>query len=364
MKRAVKIIAVSLAVLLGFCALTVGGYVLYVVFQYNRIDDFLTLDFVTKDEMIKRGERYTALTYNIGFGAYDRDFSFFMDSGVMEDGTQVTGRYGKAVSEERVTINTEGACEIIERANADFVLLQETDEDSDRARHVRQREIIADRFSAEYGSTFAVNFHSAYLFYPLHDPHGKNVSGLMTLSRYQIAEAVRRQYPVDSGFAKFFDLDRCFSVHRIPLESGETLTLIHSHMSAYDEGGLIRKQQLALLNEVLAAEREEGNYVIVGGDFNHDIANSAQLFPRRQQFPAWVHSLTNEDLAEGFSFAAATNAPTCRAAEIPYEEGVNYTVVIDGFIVSENVTVHSVTNLDYGFLYSDHNPVLMEFSLN
>ncbi len=363
MKAIIKPIAIFLAALLGFCALTVGGYVLYVVFQYNRIQDFLQLDFVSNEETVKKGERYTALTYNIGFGAYDQDFSFFLDSGVMDNGTAVTGYYGKAVSKERAEINTEGSCDIIKKANADFILLQEVDEDSDRAWHVHQKDIIAERFS-EYGNTFAVNFHSAYLFYPFHDPHGKNVSGLMTLSRFKITEAVRRQYPVDDGFAKFFDLDRCFSVHRIPLESGETLTLIDSHMSAYDEGGIIRKQQLVLLNTVLEAEREAGNYVIVGGDFNHDIANSADLFPSKQQYPSWVHTLTDEDLADGFSFASATNAPTYRATEIPYEEGVNYTIVVDGFIVSENVTVHSVVNMDEAFRYSDHNLVFMEFSLN
>lgn len=58
----------------------------------------------------------------------------------------------------------------------------------------------------------------------------------------------------------------------------------------------------------------------------------------------------------------AALVPTNRAAEMPYKPGVNYTVMIDGFIVSDNVMA-TVVNLDAEFLYSDHNPVLLTFSL-
>ena len=42
---------------------------------------------------------------------------------------------------------------------------------------------------------------------------------------------------------------------------------------------------------------------------------------------------------------------------------MNYINVLDGFIVSDNVRVNSVRNIDTGFAYSDHNPVRMEFVL-
>jgi hypothetical protein len=37
--------------------------------------------------------------------------------------------------------------------------------------------------------------------------------------------------------------------------------------------------------------------------------------------------------------------------------------VIDGFIVSPNVTVDTVETLDFGFQNSDHNPVYITVSL-
>ena len=174
---------------------------------------------------------------------------------------------------------------------------------------------------------------------------------------------MRRQYPVDTGFGKYFDLDRCFVMSSIPLSNGKSLTLINSHMSAYDEGGKIREQQLALLNRVLAEEAEKGNYVVVGGDFNHDIADSINLFTTGQKVPEWVFKLTNDDLASGYKFATANNVPTCRSTDMPYTKDVNYTVVVDGFIVSSNIEVKWVRNIDTDFMYSDHNPVKLKFVL-
>lgn len=52
MKKTLKITAITLAVLLGVLLLTVGGYVLYVVFQYDRIEDNLPL----AGQRLRRGD--------------------------------------------------------------------------------------------------------------------------------------------------------------------------------------------------------------------------------------------------------------------------------------------------------------------
>ena len=361
MKKSVKIGVFSLLGVIGVLLLTVIIYVLYVVIQYDRIEDNVALTVENAQQANVRSDRtYTLMTYNVGFGAYGPDYSFFMDSGVMEDGRKVSGKYGKGISKASVRANTDGSLEVVREADCDFVFLQEVDEDGSRSYHINQRAA----FSAidGYAAVYAENFHSAYLFYPFNDPHGKNKAGVLSLTKYAVDSAVRRSYPVSGGFAKFFDLDRCFSVSYLPIaDSDKQLVLINSHMSAYDEGGKIRVQQLAMLNEVLQEERDKGNYVIAGGDFNHDIAASKTIFPCKQRQPGWIYDLTDADLTEGFHIAAAVNAPTCRAAEIPYEKGVNHTVVVDGFIVSDNITVVSVENKDLDFAYSDHNPAVLQF---
>ena len=345
----------------------IAGYIIYMQMNYYRIEDHTALETGNNQEQIlKPGETYTAVTCNIGFGAYGPDYSFFMDTGEMEDGTRTAGKYGRAISKESVETNMEKAAEALEKLNADFMLLQEVDVDADRSYHINQKETLMKRFG-DYGNVFANNFHSAYLFYPFSDPHGAVEAGLLNFSRYEIAEAERRSYPVDNSFVtKFTDLDRCFSVMRLPVEGGKQLVLVNNHMSAYDEGGLIRAQQLELLNSVMEEEYEAGNYVIVGGDFNHALGEAvAEGFPSKQKFPAWVSILTQEEMAEGIRIVQAENeleVPTCRGADIPYTKGVNFTTVVDGFLVSDNVKA-AAENVDTDFGYSDHNPVLLRFEL-
>ncbi len=366
-RKRIHVVFKILAGLILLVLLCIAGYIIYMQANYYRIEDHAKLEVGNNPKQtLRTGEAYTAVTYNIGFGAYGPDYSFFMDTGEMADGTATAGEYGKAVSKESVEQNTAGAAKELEKLGADFLLLQEVDVEADRSYHVNQAEELKDKF-ADYGNVFANNFHSAYLFYPFSDPHGAVEAGLLNFTRYQIAEAERRSYPVDNSFVtKFTDLDRCFAVMRLPVENGRELVLINSHMSAYDEGGKIRLQQLELLNSVMEEEYVAGNYVIVGGDFNHAMGEAvAEGFPSKQKFPAWVSILTQEEMAEGISIVRAENeleVPTCRGADIPYTKGVNFTTVVDGFLVSENVKAEA-ENIDTDFGYSDHNPVMLRFEL-
>ncbi len=371
MIKSVKIFAWILTALISLVMLFVIGYVIYMSVNYYRIDDFLAIETNNpQTEVLKLSEEYTALTYNIGFGAYNHEFSFFMDSGAMNDGTEVSGSDSVAKSKEVVLTNTNGTIDVSKNESADFYLFQEVDTKSTRSHNVNQYEMIENSFSIgtfpKYSSVYAVNFHSSFMLYPFNEPHGIANSGVLTLSKYKIDENIRRKYPIDeSFFTKFFDLDRCFLVSRLPVENGKELVLINSHMSAYDEGGLIREKQLELINNVMKEEYDKGNYVIVGGDFNHDIAGMAGKFKSEQQIPEWVYTLDNENLTEGFSIVVAENyneVPTCRSTDIPYTKGINYSSVLDGFIVSDNVEA-TAKNIDADFEYSDHNPALLRFKL-
>ena len=366
-RKALKITGITLLAVVLLVVLAGAGYVLYVVFEYDRIEDNLTLEVENVSGLPTQlvvNKDYVAVTYNIGFGAYSPDFSFFMDSGEMLDGTVVTGKYGKAIDKQHVLDDVNGAIGVLNAANADFILVQEVDTEADRSYHVNEYDMINSGLTGNYCRSFAVNFHSAYLMYPLNDHHGKSTAGLATYSKYAVTSAVRRSYPLDTGFAKFFDLDRCFAVNRIAVEGGGELVLVNSHMSAYDEGGTIREQQLEMLKEFMAAEYAKGNYVIVGGDFNHELADSLGTFPAEQKTPTWAYPLTSDMVGENFRVVASKEGTgTCRAAEIPYTPGVNYLTVLDGFIVSDNVATVSIENLDTGFAYSDHNPVKFTFRL-
>ena len=365
MKVVKRIIIVLLCVVL-LAALVVGGYVGYLMLQYKRIADYAPLDVLNPQQgVLQPGVEYSASTFNIGFGAYDPAFSFFMDTGEMLDGTPVKGEHARAQSEAIVKSNTQGVIDQVLALNPDFSLFQEVDVDADRSFHINQADSIRSAFPA-YASVYASNFHSAFLAYPLNEMHGAVEAGLVSMSRFEIVRAARRSFPVDESFpTKFFDLDRCFSVSRIPVEGGKELVLMNVHMSAYDEGGTIRAQQLAMLGAAMQEEQTKGNWVVVGGDFNHALSNSVDTFKTGQKVPPWVYTFSTEDLPAGFRVVDAANAmevPTCRSSDMPYQPGVSYTVILDGFIVSDNVNA-SAQNIDAGFANSDHNPVVLTFSL-
>ncbi|MDE6201602.1 MAG: endonuclease/exonuclease/phosphatase family protein [Clostridiales bacterium] len=370
-----KILAIAILSLIAIMILIIGGYVIYVIAQYSRIEDNRKLSVTgSVSEQVQLETSYTVLSYNVGFGAYSPEYSFFMDTGVMNDGREITGTYAKGLNKKDVQKNVDGQAQVLKSYNADFCFLQEVDERADRSYNINMVKAMRGALPS-YSSTYAENFHTAYLQYPFNDPIGTINAGILTLSNYKIDSAVRRSFPVTTSLIdKLFDLDRCFAVHYLPIGGSEKqLVLINLHMSAYDEGGKIRAAQLKMLNGVLAEEYAKGNYVIAGGDFNHCLiadqfdsdAQALQHFPSDQKTPDWVKNsvLHNSELANGFSIAASAEIATCRGAEMPYKKGVNYSTVVDGFIVSGNVTVVSENTIDTDYAFSDHNPVIMEFKL-
>ena len=116
--RVLIILGKTLAVLIVVAVIVVGGYVGYVALQYYRIEDNFALSVesnVGEGEKVAVGQDYTVTTYNIGFGAYTHEFSFFMDSGTMKDGTAVTGSDSVAKDRETVERNTNGALDAVAR---------------------------------------------------------------------------------------------------------------------------------------------------------------------------------------------------------------------------------------------------------
>ncbi len=351
-----KLILLTAAALVGAILLTVIGYLLYVVIRYYRVEDNLVLT-VEGDatDALPVGEALTLVTYNIGFGAYSDDYSFFMDG----------GQHSRAYSDKDVLQNTHGALNAITQADPDLVLLQEVDRNGDRSHHVDQTAILAEGL-AGYDRIFGQNYDSPYFFYPFTQPIGANLSGIMTFSRYNITAAHRRSLPIEESLYKYIDLDRCYTVSVIPTESGKDLVLYNVHLSAYTSDGTISDDQLKMLSADMQAQYEKGNYVVAAGDFNKDLlGDSSQYFKRGGEGEfTWAKPLDTSLLPKGFSCHSGTNAPTCRNADSAYRgDGTDFVLSVDGVIVSPNVELISCETVDCGFRYSDHNPVLAKVVL-
>lgn len=341
-----------------------GVFVLNLDIKARRIGD-CSLDIKNnQDNVVSLNKEYSIATYNIGFGAYDQEFSFFMDEGYDENGNIIKGKYGMGRSYNDVLENTNGSIDLLKEINADFILAQEVDTKSTRSYKINQLNLLTSKFN-DFSYSYAINFHSGFLPYPFNDMHGKVNSGILSLSRFNINKANRIELPIDFSFpTKFFDLDRCLSITRYSVLDKE-LVIINAHLSAYDKGGVYRKAQLDLLNDLINKEYSHNNYVIVGGDFNHDLVNSYQrkLFKTNQGRPDWLKDFPINELNDNFKLYACDASPSCRDADTPYVKDETFTSVVDGFIVSKNVSVSSVKTINNEFKYSDHNPVVLKFKL-
>lgn len=358
MKRPVKHRGLKIfAVVLCSVLVIIISYLIYVFTSYYRVEDNAPLDIHTVGtaaEEISTGTSYSIITYNIGFCAYTQDFSFFMDG----------GKSSWAESEESVIDDADDIGNFLKGRDPDLYFLQEVDTDGTRSYHVNQFERIMD-ITGDGSYIFAQNFDSPFLFWPVYQPHGSNQSGIVTYTFAEPESSIRRSLPVSESVTRIVDLDRCYSITRIPADNGRELCLYNLHLSAYGSDASVREGQTSMLFADMEADYEAGNYVIVGGDFNHDLRDEDT-----SDFPAWAQNFPVEDLPAGFSLAfdvcegeCDLEADSCRDTEYAYDPGNTFTVLLDGFIVSDNVTVEYYENLDLDYVYSDHNPVYMEFSL-
>lgn len=360
LKRVAKIAGILLLVAL----LVAGGYAAYVFISYHRLPDEDITPPVSADAgqsagetaALKLGEPCDIVTWNLGFGAYSADFSFFMDGGTES----------RAFSREAVLANIAHAIDVLDGLDARFTLLQEVDIGSTRSYQVNEAQMLAEALGGY--KYFAQDYDSPYLFYPLTSPHGASRSGLLTLSNTRIARCARRSLPVEKGFRKLLDLDRCYSKVFIPVEDGKSLVLYNLHLSAYSSDGRITDDQLDLLTADMLAEYRSGNYVVAGGDFNKDLpGNSAEVFGVAGDGYTWAQPLKQGAICEGLALVNPLDAehpvPSCRNCDTAYIPGKTFVLIVDGFIVSDNVRVLEARVVDEGFAASDHNPVMMTFIL-
>ena len=354
-KTVLKIVLFFLLALI----LAAVAYVAYVLVDYHRLPDWQRLEITdSPSRTMDTGTPYTVLSWNVGSGACSEDFTFFMDG----------GKYSRARSGKEVLTNLSAASGLVRRESPDLVLFQEVDVDATRSRHVNEAEQLCSALPG-YGWVEAVNCDSPYLMYPVLRPQGKTLSELLTLTSFEAESAARRSLPLEENLRTLIDdMDRCYSVTDIPVKNGRTLRLYNLHLSAYTSDGVITTEQLQQLMTDMAQAYAAGNYAIAGGDFSKDLlGNSSEVFGVSGKNVTWSQAfpfeLLPKNLALQIPFDEAAPVPSARCCDIPYEPGVSFVLTVDGFLTTPNVQVSGCRVIDDGFQHSDHNPVVMTFTL-
>lgn len=341
--------------LLGTLVLVFGLYVLFMIITDYKPKEIIPITVLNnKVEVASKSETLSILTYNIGYAGMDEGQDFFMDG----------GNGSRSVSKEKTLENLKGIEEFIKYSAVSFIFLQEVDVNSTRSYNVNEYDYLKNNLS-DYGIGLAINYKSPWVPVPILKPHGKVEGGIVTLSKVKIDVSNRYVLTGTENWLKqLADLDRCFMESRITLQHGKQLILVNLHLSAFDKGGLVRKQQLAYLKDYILTQYNKGNYLIVGGDWNHLIPGTdPSLFKTTEIWPEWLQKIPEDFKPEGFKWIADRMVPTTRTDAKPYVVDENFTAVIDGFLVSPNVEIKSIKGYPLKFKYTDHNPVKMEFKL-
>lgn len=347
-KRVFKIVV---GVLLGLLMIIVAATGYLTVREY-RPDPIENVEAGAGSAALATDEDFTVLTYNTGYAGLGKDEDFFMDGG-----SKVSPE-----SRELVENNLEGISSILKEQNADIYFLQEVDVDSKRTYHIDEQNYYENQLGIS--GMFACNFKCDFVPYPI-PPIGKVTSGLVTMTELKVTEASRIALPESFSWpVKTCNLKRCMLETRIPIEgTKKELVMINFHLEAYDSGdGKIAQSKM--LAEKLKSEYDKGNYVIAGGDFNQTF-DGMDKYPIRDKSSWTPGVVTKDDIPEGFTYANSDNAPTCRLLNAPYSGNYedSQVYVLDGFIVSGNIEIKLVQNIDTEFVYTDHQPVRMEVSL-
>lgn len=330
-----------------------GAFLAYLTIQEYRPDPIETQKIPENTDKVSIEDEFSIVTYNVGYGGLSQETDFFMDGG-----TEV-----QPESEEVVQRNLDGIAKILNENVADAYFIQEVDLDSKRSYHINEKEFLEQETGKR--GIFAYNFKSQIVPYPL-PMIGHVESGLLTLLNNKVDESMRVSLPESFTWpVKTCNLKRCLMKTYLPIEgSDKKLVLINFHLEAYDSGeGKIKQSKM--LAEILEEEYEKGNYVIAGGDFN-------QTFPSVDKYPFlgegnWKPGvIDSEMLPEGFHFAIDDRYPTCRLLNEPYTGSydTSQVYVLDGFIVSPNVSVSSVNVINTDFEFTDHQPVKVTFEFN
>lgn len=292
----------------------------------------------------------TLTTWNLGFGAL----------GVEGEAVSDGGKRLFPESGEVVQRNIDGIVATLKTLDQDMLMLQEVSQRSLmswwRPLYASVAALYPDRQIA-----FRPDVHTWGLPFPLAIDHGTVVALKANPRNIEIMPLPLDPDPIMGLIKRKFSLQ----IVRVPIEgTASDWVIVNLHLSPFDEGGEVRKNQLRALMAFAQAEYAKGNHVIAGGDWNMVLHDPKLPSTTPQDLLFWVVPFPPEDLPQGWQIVAEQGVATVRTTDKPYVEGENYRTGIDGFVISPNVTADSVKVLDTKFEYSDHMPVTATFTAN
>ena len=173
-----------------------------------------------------------------------------------------------SLTRERVEKNLNAIIIALKKIDADIIVLQEVDFDSNRTHNINQLDYLRSKLAYIYGS-HTITWNHRYVPWPYWPPtthFGKMLSGQAILSKYPLYPQKSFTFSKPSSkpfWYNWFYLERILDHVKIDLGKFQ-VQLFHTHLEAYDQK--TRISQARTISEHV--EQAENSDVIIAGDLN------------------------------------------------------------------------------------------------
>ncbi|MDC7245878.1 MAG: endonuclease/exonuclease/phosphatase family protein [Sphaerochaetaceae bacterium] len=288
------------------------------------------------------------LTWNIGYAGMGEDSDFLFDHGK---------QLRPPPSRESVADNLKKIEEYLNGSEADIMMLQEVPYASWITYSTDVMGFFVQQFD-DYQWTYTDDLRTKLIPPPFSIRMGNATASTIPID-------MCTSHPLEDEPDFLLQVFRKeYRMHVIHLEHDNVLwSLINIHLSAFDDKSVsIREKQLSQVFDFALSERKAGYHVVVGGDWNMKIVESDfGPYSTRDEDLFWVRPLPDfSRTQENLRWVADPSTSTVRTAEQPYQKGENYTLIIDAFVISDNVEMLDIKTDDLSFTPSDHHPVRIE----
>jgi len=311
---------------------------------------------------LQPGQTLKVLTYNVQYMA-GKNYVFFYD---LPDFTGPDERPSAADIAQTVA----EVARILQAENPDIILLQELDDGAKRTDYEDQLARLLNELPEAY-ACHTSTFYWQAAFVPHPRIRGAVGQKLAIISKYRLAQATRYQLPLAPVdlLTQQFSEKRAILAARLPLAEGQDLVVLNTHLEVSHKGAAVKQQEMAQIDERLAALNQVGTPWLLGGDFNLLPPDQYKRLPEDQKWPfraetelktlfddyQVVPGLADINGAEYAQwFTMFPNDP--RAAEP--DRTVDYVFFADGLALDG-----AYVRQDDTLQISDHLPLIAEFKL-
>lgn len=231
--------------------------------------------------VLAAGQPVTVLNWNVQYFA-GKDYVFWYD---LLDGSGPDER----PSPEAIDATLDEVARVVADVEPDVILLQEVDDGAARTDGEDQLAELLALLDDDYAC------HASALYWQAaFAPHPRIMGAvgmkLSTVSRWAIDDATRyqlAQMPSDL-LTRQFDIRRAILETRLPVDSGDEVVLLNTHLDAFAQGSDTMERQVAQTRELLDGLTSAGTPWVLGGDMNllPPGGQYEQLGPAQQEYYA------------------------------------------------------------------------------